>query len=86
MPWNRGARAVADFITLDRSCNHKLRSYLEEVGKLSQLEADVEADQTFKADVVAALVGTGKTIQVIAGEIDNHESTQTFIETNHPNV
>jgi len=86
MPWNRGAGAVASFIALDREGNHILRSYLECVGKMGQLEAAVEGDQDYKDDVIAALAGTGKTIAVIGGEIDNHQSTQNYIETNHPDV
>jgi len=86
MPWNRGANAVASFIALDREGNHILRSYLECVGKMDQLEAEVEGDPVYKDDVIAALTGTGKTILDIAGEIDNHGNTRIYVETNHPNV
>jgi len=86
MPWNEGAKAVADFIALDRECKHGFRSVIESINKMSQLEAAAEADPVFKQKIIDALAGTGKTIQDIAGEIDNYEATKTYIETNHPDV
>jgi len=86
MEWNRGAKTIANFQTLRQEVIHKLRSVVDSVGKISQLEAAVIADPTWKAEVEAAIVGTGPTLPEIATDIDGFESTRDTILVNHPEL